>query len=338
MPSERLLLSLGSDVRYFEPVMLHFRGFTSGCVRPGPCARSALRTARLVLDGARRVVLVGTVVALVPLHSRCSRARVESMTVMNEGVALARRKNFPEAIEKLSEAKAKDPRNFDALFNLAQVHLEMGNLEAAKAALEEGAQAQGDDPRVHEKLGTVLLELGRFEAAIPVFQRALTLDAQQPRAHYKLAQAFTEVGKDQDALEALTQAAKTGKRFLPAFLLLGQKYHAFGFSDHALRVYDSGLAAAVAGSEEAATLHYLKGNVYRDGHQNGQALAAYDQALELVPTMANALFSKGWLLADMERGQEAITALEAFLKYKGQSPPHYVSAASERLSRLSASL
>ncbi len=325
-------------MRYFERIMLDFRGFTFGSACPELLAGFSRCALRMFANRVSQGMLFSALVASLSLASACSRARVESMTLMNEGVALAQRKSFPEAIEKLSEAKARDPRNFDALFNLAQVHLEMGDLEAAKGALEEGVQIQADDARVHEKLGTVLLELGEFEAAIPVFQRSLELNPQQPRAHYKLAQAFAEVGKDQEALETLTQAAKVGKRFLPAFLLLGQKYHDFGFSDHALRVYDSGLSAAVAGSEEAATLYYLKGNVYRDEHQSNQALAAYDQALDLVPKMANALFSKGWLLADMERNEDAVTTLETFLKYKGQSPPHYVSAANERLSRLSASL
>lgn len=269
----------------------------------------------------------------------CSRARVESVALMNEGVQLARKKLYEDAQAKLKAAIQVDATNQDAYFNLAQVALEMRDLRGAREALEQAIKAVPGVAAYHEKLGTVALEQADLATAITAFKKAIELDAALPRAHYKLATAYESQGQDQACLESLTAAVRAGPRFMPGYLKLGQRYHALGYSDHALRVYSSALKAAIPATEEEATVHYLRGNVLKDQRQLKQALEAFDAALGLVPTMPDALFSKGWLLADDGQAAEALRVLRSFVKVaSGQAPPHYLQAANERIASLSVAL
>jgi tetratricopeptide (TPR) repeat protein len=71
-----------------------------------------------------QVVAAGLLVASIGFGGNCSRARVESMNMMNEGVLYAQSKRYIEAVEKLERATALDATNDQAYYNLALVHME----------------------------------------------------------------------------------------------------------------------------------------------------------------------------------------------------------------------
>ena len=76
-------------------------------------------------------LVVGILLALVGLGGDCSRARVESMNQMNEGVIYAQQKRYVEAVEKLERATAIDGTNDQAYYNLALVHIDQTKFDRA---------------------------------------------------------------------------------------------------------------------------------------------------------------------------------------------------------------
>src|SRR5687768_326073 len=104
---------------------------------------------------------VGVFVFAFLIGGNCSRARVESINLMNEGVVLAAQKQYPEAAEKLQSAIEVDSTNDQAYWNLAIVHMEMQNFERARDDLQSAIAANPDVAGYHEKLGSVLMEIAQ---------------------------------------------------------------------------------------------------------------------------------------------------------------------------------
>ena len=247
------------------------------------------------------VVLVG----LVLMGGNCSRARVESMNEMNEGVELAQMKRFHEAAESLQKAGAIDPTNHQAYFNLAIVQVELRSFSAAREALERAIVANPDMAGYHEKLGTVLIELEDWKAAEVSLRKALELDPSLFKAHFKLGRVHEEVEDLQNALYQYTEAIKTGPRFLPSYSALGRLYADLRYPESAAQVLHEALKVAMPGAEEEANIHHLLGTVYQQQRKFDDAVAEFQTALGIVPGMSNALFALGWTYALQNNDEEA---------------------------------
>ncbi len=279
--------------------------------------------------------LVGLAMFLSVTGGDCSRARVESLNQMNEGVLLAQQKRFVEAEKALDRAGAIDGTNDQAFYNLALVHMELRSFERAKEDLNRAISANGDIAGYHEKLGTVLIELEDWPAAKEAFEGSISRDPDLFKAYYKLAQVHEKLDQPQEALQRYTEACQHGPRFLEAYSSLGRLYADLGYLDQASQVLQSGLQVAIPGTEEVASLHHLLGTVYEGQGNDAQAIAEFRSALEIVPGMRDALFSLGWTYARQDNREEARRYLKKFIDVAGgEAPPHYIKAAQDRLGEL----
>jgi tetratricopeptide (TPR) repeat protein len=283
-----------------------------------------------------RAQTVGFVlVGLLLMGANCSRARVESMNEMNEGVELAQMKRFSEAAQSLEKAAAIDPTNHQAYFNLAIVQIELRSFSAAREALERAIVAKPDTAGYHEKLGTVLMELEEWKGAQSAFTKALELDPSLFKAHFKLGRCSEELEDPQNALYQYTEAIKTGPRFLPSYSALGRLYADLKYPDQAAQVLTEAFKVAMPGTEEEANIHHLLGTVLQQQRKFDEAIAEFQAALAIVPGMSDALFSLGWTYALQGNDEEAKRYLDKYVMMAGtDAPEHYVKAARDRLAEL----
>lgn len=265
----------------------------------------------------------------------CSRANVESMNHMNQGVSLATQKQYVEAVGELQKATALDPSNDQAFYNLAIVHMEMRKFEPAKEDLTRAIAVAPQNAAYQEKLGTVLIELKDWNGAKKALERAIELEPTLFKAYYKLAQVLEELDDAQGALSRYTQAIEKGPSFLPAYNALGGLYADLGYLDQAVQVCQSALKVAQPGSEEAAQIHNLLGTVYQQQKKFDQAAQEFRAALEITPGMRDAVFSLGWTYALSGNKDEAKRYLKKFLSVAGDAPEHYQKAARDKLNELS---
>lgn len=283
----------------------------------------------------RHAVVVGLVVALVGLGGDCSRARVESMNQMNEGVIYAQQKRYVEAVEKLERATAIDGTNDQAYYNLALVHIDQAKFDRAKEDLQRAIAINGEVAGYHEKLGTVLIELEDWAGAKTAFEKAIEVDPDLFKAYYKLAQVHERMDDAQQALHMYTAAIEHGPRFLEAYAQLGRLYADLGYLDQSAQVLQSALQVAQPGTQEQADVHHLLGTVYQQQRNFDGAVSEFRAALEIEPGMRDALFSLGWTYALQNQRAEARRYLKKFVDVAGaEAPPHYVKAARDRLSEL----
>ncbi len=266
----------------------------------------------------------------------CSRARVESVNQMNEGVQYAQAKRFVDAVKSLERATAIDSTNDQAYYNLALVHIELRSFERAKDDLAQAIAANGEVAGFHEKLGTVLIQLEDWAGAKEAFEKSIELDPDLFKAYFKLAQVLEELDDRQGALQRYTEAIQRGPRFLEAYSALGRLYADLGYLDESAQVLSSGLEVSMHGTEEEANLHHLLGTVYQQQRSFDQAIEHFRAALEIVPGMRDALFSLGWTYSLVDNREEARRYLKKFVDVAGRdAPAHYVKAAQDRLGELS---
>ncbi len=265
----------------------------------------------------------------------CSRARVESVNQMNEGVQYAQAKRFVDAVKKLERATAIDPTNDQAFYNLALVHIELRSFERAKQDLQQAITINGEVAGYQEKLGTVMMQLEDWPGAKEAFEKSIELDPDLFKAYFKLAQVLEQLEDPQNALQRYTEAIQHGPRFLEAYSALGRLYADLGYLDQAAQVLNSGLEVAMEGTEEEANLHHLLGTVYQQQRNFDQAITHFRAALEIVPGMRDALFSLGWTYALVDNAEEARRYLKKFVEVAADAPQHYRKAAQDKLGELS---
>lgn len=281
------------------------------------------------------LLLISCFTLLVGVAADCSRARVESMNKMNEGVMAAQQKRFADATQLLKDAAAIDPSNDQVYWNLAIVHMEMHDFEAAREDLQKAIAQNGQSAGYYEKLGTVQMELKDWEGAQQALQKAIALDENIAKAYYKLAGGSEQLDDQQSALKYYTEAVKKGPRFLEAYSALGRLYADLGYLDQATQVLQEALKVALPGTEEEAEVHHLLGTVHQEQRKYDDAIGEFQQALKIMPGMRGALFSLGWTYNLVGNQEESKRFLQRFVEVAGsEAPAHYVKAARDKLSEM----
>ncbi|MDH5674142.1 MAG: tetratricopeptide repeat protein [Myxococcales bacterium] len=280
-------------------------------------------------------LLTAAFTVLVGMAGNCSRARVESMNKMNEGVVAAMQKRYMDATKLLESAGAIDPQNEQVFWNLAIVHMEMRKYERARDDLQKAIAINPNAGGFHEKLGTVLIELEDWKAAKGAFEKAIELEPGLFKAYYKLAQVDEELDDQQSALKHYSQAVEKGPRFLEAYSALGRLYADLGYLEQSVQVLNEALKVALPGTEEEANVHHLLGTVYQQQKKYDDAVREFRAALGVVPGMRDALFSLGWTYHLQGNNDEAKRFLKKFVDVAGaEAPAHYLKAARDKLAEM----
>ena len=280
-------------------------------------------------------LLLGVVAIWIGVAGSCSRARVESMNKMNEGVLAAQQKRLVDAVKLLESAGAIDPSNDQVFWNMAIVHMELRKFERARDDLQKAITANPESAGYQEKMGTILRELEDWDGAKKAFTKAIELEPGLFKAYYKLAQVDEQMDDQQSALQHYTEAVKRGPRFLEAYSALGRLYADLGYLDQSTQVLREALKVALPGTEEEAQAHHLLGTVLQEQQRYDEAVTEFKAALAVVPGMRDALFSLGWTYNLMGNKEDAKRFLKKFVDVAGSdAPAHYVKAARDKLAQI----
>ncbi len=135
--------------------------------------------------------------------------------------------------------------------------------------------------------GNALLTAGNYSGAIAAYDYAITMEPSYFEAYDAKADALNREGRFSDALDASTQALAINPDYARGWINQGQILYNIGY------VYEDQ-------KNDPATA---------DEYYNRQLLA-FDKAVELDPTDADAWFNKGYALAGLKRYDEAIAAFD----------------------------
>ncbi|HET8935912.1 MAG TPA: tetratricopeptide repeat protein [Polyangiales bacterium] len=278
---------------------------------------------------------LGCFVILMSMGADCSRARVESINKMNEGVTAAVQKRYVDATKLLEQAGVVDPQNDQVFWNLALVHMELHKYDRARDDLNKAIAINPQSGGYQEKLGTILMELKDWNGAKQAMEKAIATEPELFKAYYKLAQINEQLDDQQSALKNYTAAIDKGPRFLEAYNALGRLYADLNYLDQSSQVLQEALKVALPGTEEEAQAHHLLGTVLQQQKKFDQAVAEFKAALAVVPGMRDALFSLGWTYHLQGNKDEAKRYLQKFVDVAGaEAPAHYVKAARDKIAEM----
>jgi tetratricopeptide (TPR) repeat protein len=196
------------------------------------------------------------------------------------GAALRKANQLDDAIEALRQALRQAPRSTEALNQLALVYQSRRQLELADLVLHRALDIDDKSKAsaaTWNNLGLVALARRRDQEAFAHFDQAARLDPSLTVARRNKAVVYLDCGDYARAAEELRHVTRADEADVDAWVALG-------------------VAERGRGQLEAAA-------------------RAYEHALDLAPTAADALFDLGVLLMDFRKEKDAAREkLEAFLK------------------------
>ena len=136
-----------------------------------------------------------------------------------QGVALLNQGNPQEAMSRFQKALANDPRNADALYNLAAVMHRQGiqtknqdYLTQAETLYNQCLDVARDHPECHRGLAVLLAETDRSDKAFTLLRNWATTSPQSAPARLELARLYEEFGDTKSAATNLQDALQLDSR------------------------------------------------------------------------------------------------------------------------------
>lgn len=229
----------------------------------------------------------------------------EFETLKYDGIRAHRLRRMDYARKCLEEAvKLKD--DYETYGYLAQVLVEMGELEAAIEPLKHMAQAEPTIALNFISLANVYFMLEDYRQMEENAQLAIDAEPQNAQAYYLKGKAAHALNKDGEALTLLTQAVSLQEDYAEALLLRGEVYLRQGQLAEALQDADG----VIASERETESGWLLRGAVHEVMEQAGEAEADYQQVLEQDPFNQQAYMSLGKLYGEQKRYADAISLMD----------------------------
>lgn len=235
-------------------------------------------------------LMVGALVALLPLVSACSRNNIEAVNMANEGDK-SRGANIDDAISKYEQATQLDPSNYRILWKLATAYQKKEQWD--KVALtcvkaEKLAPTHADYFYLH---GYALVQQADktptfWADAKDPLETAAKLDPNYADPHFDLGDVYLHLDQEKDALEHYTKAIELNPDELNFYVPLADLYIRLGYLSEAESVIKESLAYEKPGKPGIFNTHSLYGEIYeRKGDWNG-AVKEFETAKKACGTCA----------------------------------------------------
>ena len=193
------------------------------------------------------------------------------------GLALQSSGRTDEAISHLNQSLAQDPKDEDALYELARLHKNssLHSIEALKAL-------DPDSFQLHALMGEVFADQERYSDAIEEYQKALAKRPDAPGIQFLIGVAYWAQRQMEPAEKAFKQAYKENPNDAMTNLYLGDiAVHSQRFSD-ALPF----LVVAKRAQPDMPQLHVLLGQCYQSQKELQKAKAEFQAAITADPAAA----------------------------------------------------
>ena len=194
------------------------------------------------------------------------------------GIAHARLGEGDRAVEALRQAATLAPSQEEHWLNLTRELMELSRYPDAISAVQNGLASNPKSYSLHLRLGAANLSAGRYAEAESVFRNLVSAGDPLPTSYIGLAQVLLRTGR---AEEACSELAAARQKLGPNFLIS----------------YFRGLALDRAGKPS-------------------EAISAYQEALRLNPSSAEAHLGLGKTDLALGRLGDAIVALEETLRLR----------------------
>ncbi|MDF1800949.1 MAG: tetratricopeptide repeat protein [Planctomycetota bacterium] len=108
---------------------------------------------------------------------------------------------FEESAALLEHVARLDPTDHGLAGPMFRAYWELGELGAARAALDKGLELQPFSPHLRLRLGQLLVEEGQLEAALPELEAAAQNLPNSTEAWFRYGRCLEELGREDEAVE-----------------------------------------------------------------------------------------------------------------------------------------
>jgi len=191
------------------------------------------------------------------------------------GIAYARLGQGDRAVDALHRAAALAPDREEHWLNLTRELMELSRFAEAISAVQDGLRAGPNSYALHLRLGAANLSAGHYQEAETVFRNLVEAGDPLPTSYIGLAQVLLRMGRAEEAASELSAAEqKLGAMFL---------------------------------------LSYFRGLSLDRAGKQGEAIPAFQEAIRLNPSSAEAHLEMGKSELTVGRVRDAIVELEEAL-------------------------
>jgi predicted O-linked N-acetylglucosamine transferase (SPINDLY family) len=196
-----------------------------------------------------------------------------------QALALLQSQRWPEAKTLFTQICESDKTDAEAWSNLMLIHLQMGELENARACGERVLQINPRALEVILNLGGLCAAEGKFEQAEQYCRQAIAIRPDFAGAHYNLGNALKAQAKYPEATEAYREAVRRQPQYPEALLNLGISLKEQGLYQEAIAAYNRVLQL----NPQAVEALYNLGSAYTCTGQLDNALACLRRSIQVDP-------------------------------------------------------
>jgi len=201
---------------------------------------------------------------------------------VNLGVVLMRERNWPQALEYLSQAEKLAPQVSGIRLNVGLVYYKEGEYAAAIPEFESVLKEDATSVQARRLLGLCYLFEERYQDSAAALEPLWPTSNGDLSYLYSLAVAAGQGGRPELEERALAQLMAVGKDSAIVHMLLGKAYMAHGDYEHAL----TELQTAAKGDAKLPLLHYNLGLVYRHNGEMERARTEFQADAAVEPDVA----------------------------------------------------
>lgn len=263
-------------------------------------------------------LLVAAVVAILA-GTGCDRDRARAVRVLKEGLNAYSRGERVSAVEKMEKAADIDSDFAKAHYQAAQVYeVDLEELDEAEQHYRDAMEIAPDKSKYTYGLGRVLAAKGEYQEAAKYFRKTTENDENHGKAWFRLGLTQKTLGNHAEAVDSFMKAIEVAPRLKmdeedpggAHYHALGDLYVEFGFFDKALKVYENGLV----NNSKSPRLFQGQGVAQLELERYDQAADSFQKVLEIDETNTSALYNLAVARQKKGNPDEAIDALDRFLK------------------------
>ena len=190
---------------------------------------------------------------------------------------LARKGDYPAALQEWRKAVDLDPEDGKARYHLAFALDKVGQSDEAIVQYQKAVEYDPNNAAAYSSLAVDLTREGKLEAGIDAYEKSLEIEPKNALAESNLAAALIEAGRTDEAVGHIQKALALDPEFADAHNLLGIVLARAQRLDEAV----SHLEKAVALSPDSLEYRFNLGRVLAARHSFAEAIPHFEKAVEL---------------------------------------------------------
>lgn len=238
------------------------------------------------------------------------------------GSILIRLQKHPEAVAALRQAVSLEPTRMEAFLDLGTALEESKDFAGAAEAYEGYVALKPENPWTgYLRLGLCRLELGQPEAAVAALSEALKLQPADVKTNFSLADAYTRAKALDKAEETYKRLASLNPEGATTYYgKVIQMYDEAG-------VYDKAVEAArkiIEMNPKNELAVFNLGIMFLKLQRFDDAVQAFRDALALKPDYASAQYNIGYSYSLAKRWKESVEGFQGYVRIAPDDPLGYL--------------